>query len=386
MTKKPTLNPTPAPTEPPSTHPSPPPTCNPSAHPTALPTITDEPTLVPSMNDPTPAPTPPPTPEPTSGSPTPPPTMPDTTPMETLAPADLLAMVSVAHGAEEEHPGYVEANCRFGVVSHEDGTNSCLPTFTEQYKVDLKAMEEYIHKKVEVGYKAMANRNLNGHDLAYHKIENWIHVEETGDGDVKTITNYLQLSEQEIIDYLESEHAPWQTAIANANAAADMALDEIRKNLQKANEEAKKATEEATVVANEIDDLLEAASAEVEEEGRDVEDAATNAEATTETTTRADVSNLVPDFIEVLEVHVNEAFESAMKKAEEKNITVKKIDYEVLSLTVVEVKDEGKGVVTVPATTTKEPTVIQTTTTAKGAATSKAVVGFALALLGLALF
>lgn len=305
-------------------------------------------------------------------------------------------MVSVAHGAEEEHPGYVYENCRFGIVSESNGDQHCLPTFSEQYRVDLKAMEEYIHKSVEVAYNAMSARNLDGHELAYHKTENWINVSEDGDGDVKTITNYLQLSEQEIIEYLESDYAPWLTAVANAKAAADMALEDIRKNLEKAAEEAAKIAGEAAAnavgvdeAASVVDDLLAASSAE--EEGRDVEDAATTASAqegsdTTADAKTADVSDLVPDFIEVLEVHVNEAFESAIQKAEEKNYTVKKIDYDALSLTVDEVKEEGKGVVTVPETTTKEPTTIKTTTTAKGAATSKAVAGFALALLGLALF
>lgn len=225
----------------------------------------------------------------------------------------------------------------------------------------------------------MSARNLDGHELAYHKTENWITVSEEGDGDVKTITNYLQLSEQEIIAYLESDYAPWLTAVANAKAAADKALEDIRKNLGKAAEEAAKIAGDGTVE--------EAAKIA----GRDVEDVASTASAreedrTTAEATTADVSNLVPDFIEVLEVHVNEAFESAIQKAEEKNYTVKTIDYDALSLTVDEVKEEGKGVVTVPATTTAKPTTIKTTTTAKGAATSKAVAGFALALLGLALF
>jgi hypothetical protein len=108
--------------------------------------------------------------------------------------------------------------CRFGVVKANDGTQTCLPTYRETYEIDVNAVVEHTAKSIfgvpvsEQWLSNGAERDLEDGE-GYHDEANWIDSIQIKSGNTLTITNTLQLSEDEIIDYLEKKEAPWDMEV-----------------------------------------------------------------------------------------------------------------------------------------------------------------------------
>ena len=132
---------------------------------------------------------------------------------------EILHQLSPAWEPKEEPKTEEELQeCRFGVVKANNGTQTCLPTYRETYEIDVNAVVEHTANSIfgvpvsEQWLFSGAERDLENAE-GYHDEANWIDSVQVKSGNTLTITNTLQLSEDEIMGYLESKEAPWDTEL-----------------------------------------------------------------------------------------------------------------------------------------------------------------------------
>ena len=86
--------------------------------------------------------------------------------------------------------------------------NKCL--IWESYLVDLEDLAEYLRNNEK-------NTTEESSDSAYNDPANWISVENKGGEKRRVITNFLQLSEDEIVQHLDGDEAPWNLEFLRRN-------------------------------------------------------------------------------------------------------------------------------------------------------------------------
>jgi len=188
--------------------------------------------------------------------------------------------------------------CRFGVVKANDGTQTCLPTYRETYEIDVNAVVEHTAKSIfgvpvsEQWLSNGAERDLEDGE-GYHDEANWIDSIQIKSGNTLTITNTLQLSEDEIIDYLEKKEAPWDMEVPTTTSMETSLppLDMSGSELDDGDDDAEDAMDEASAAMKAMEEHAESTAKDDEARTEDAEsDARTEEEASDAAVERAEES------------------------------------------------------------------------------------------------
>lgn len=249
---------------------------------------------------------------------------------------------------------YDDAACRFGSITDTEGNQHCIPTYVETLHIELHAaaakeeeMNEVMNELSDalgdmdaaVDAVTATGRALNAHLGAYETKSNWIFVEGPDEKDTHwEVTNYLQLSEEDIIEYLNGGGVWGGTKV--------------------------EATEVPAAEATDAPDATDAPARNLMEHGPK---------------------------ITVGEIAIAEEFTAAKAKAEDLALPVATIDYaQVGTVDENKIADGASNPAATEAPTgddTAAPeTTPGTTTAAKSFSKAKAITGAILALLGLAQF
>jgi hypothetical protein len=131
-------------------------------------------------------------------------------------------------------PTFDAANCRFGVVTKDNGDQECLTTYREQFTINLADFndalaQQYIQEQMNApderseayysasleGSESDEGRNLDGHEEEHPYMDpaNWVALPLIDDSnpDQLSVTNLLQLSDDEVAQHIISDDFPGNT-------------------------------------------------------------------------------------------------------------------------------------------------------------------------------